>query len=63
MDGITPLSDGDKARAIGRLFDQGREQDAYNAMKFMLLMHERQWPEWLNEVCASVDALTMKEAA
>lgn len=57
-----PLSDGDKARVIGWLFDQGRKSEAYNAMKYMLLMHERQWPDWLVEAAASVDALT-KEAA
>lgn len=61
-----PLSNGEKARIIGDLFDQGREADAYIAMEHMLRV--RMWPKWLDEVCADIDGpkdipVNLKEAA
>lgn len=58
---LVPLSNIEKARAVVRLFEQGRDADAYNAMDWML--RNREWPEWLQEAASSIDALTMKEAA
>lgn len=50
---MSNLSKGDKARAIGRLFDQNRDGDAYRAIEWLLL--EREWPQWLRDVCIQID--------
>lgn len=46
-------ANGDKARAIARMFDLGCDASAYSAMEFIL--KAREWPAWLNDVAVMID--------
>lgn len=42
-----------KMQALTKLAEQGRDGDVYAGMEFLL--RTREWPEWLNDVAASID--------
>lgn len=50
------MTNSEKARAIARMFDEGRENDAYDAMRFMLATRSILTPDDI-EAAKEIDLL------
>lgn len=50
----------EKAHAVAKLFEQGRDKEAFDALEYIL--SERPWPEWLTRTARDVDSVTKEKA-
>lgn len=50
------MTNAEKAQAVAKLFDLGRDKEAFDALRYML--DTRPWPEWLTRTARDIDSVT-----